>query len=300
MGWDATVDAFLAHLRDGRGASPATVRAYGTDLRELAEHCLRHECLTPGGLDVEQIRRWLGAGAEAGWSRTTLARRSSTARAFCAWLRETRGTEVPGIARLRSPRTGHSLPRVLTAAQMEQLFAVLEGRAASGETLAVRDLALVELLYASALRVGELAGLDAADLDFGRLTVRVMGKGSKERVVPFGVPASRALHAYLDDARPLLDTAGEHDALFLGARGRRIDARVVYRLIEGLLGRQAGGPAGPHTLRHTAATHLLDGGADLRAVQEMLGHANLGTTQIYTHVSGARLAAAYNLAHPRA
>ena len=175
-----------------------------------------------------------------------------------------------------------------------------EARAATEDPNAIRDLAVIELLYASGFRVSELVGLDLADVDHERLTVRVLGKGSKERVVPFGVPAHRALRAWLERGRPAL-LQHSTDAVFLAARGGRLATRAVYELVAGLLSTVSGsGPSGPHTLRHTAATHLLDGGADLRAVQELLGHASLGTTQIYTHVSAERLRESYRNAHPRA
>jgi integrase/recombinase XerC len=194
---------------------------------------------------------------------------------------------------------------------MDGILSGLARRAAEDDPVGRRDLAIVELLYASALRVSELTGLDVDDVDLDRLTVRVLGKGSKERVVPFGVPAQGAIVDYLRLARPDLAQAAAAQsptraadagpALFLGARGRRLGTRTVYQLVAGLLADLPGtGPSGPHALRHTAATHLLDGGADLRAVQEMLGHASLGTTQIYTHVSTERLKESYRLAHPRA
>lgn len=196
---------------------------------------------------------------------------------------------------------------------MEDLLFHLQLEAATGEPVPVRDLAIIELLYASALRVSELTGLDVTDVDLDRLTVRVTGKGAKERVVPFGVPAQSAIVDYLRYARPLLvrggtsgeaasaSSVGTPTALFLGSRRSRLGVRSVYRLVAGLLaGVPGSGPAGPHALRHSAATHLLDGGADLRAVQELLGHASLGTTQIYTHVSTERVKESYRMAHPRA
>jgi len=182
---------------------------------------------------------------------------------------------------------------------MDGILDGLTARAVSGDPVSTRDLAIIELLYASALRVSELVGLDVNDIDAGRLTARVTGKGSKERVVPFGVPAQRALGAYLEH-RPAF-AVRPTAALFLGVRGGRVGTRAVYELVAGLLaGLPGSGPSGPHALRHTAATHLLDGGADLRSVQEMLGHASLGTTQLYTHVSAERLKESYRLAHPRA
>ena len=179
-------------------------------------------------------------------------------------------------------------------------MSTLRTRADTGDPVALRDLAIVELLYASALRVSELTGLGRNDIDMGRLTVRVLGKGSKERVVPFGVPAKLAIERYLTLGRPKIADAAT-DTVFVGARGARLSSRTVYELVSRLLATMPGsGPAGPHTFRHTAATHLLDGGADLRAVQEMLGHASLGTTQLYTHVSTERLKESYRTAHPRA
>jgi integrase/recombinase XerC len=181
----------------------------------------------------------------------------------------------------------------------------LAERAAAGDPVDLRDHAMLEALYGSAIRVSELTGLDRDDVDLERATLRVLGKGSKERVVPFGLPARRAIEAYLVRGRPGLVEravgAQPGAALFLGVRGARISSRAVYDVVARELGEVLGTSAvGPHALRHSAATHLLDGGADLRAVQEMLGHASLGTTQIYTHVSSERLAATYKLAHPRA
>ncbi|HEU0256628.1 MAG TPA: tyrosine recombinase XerC [Microbacteriaceae bacterium] len=291
------------------------MRAYGGDLQELAEYCLAQGIAECEGLRLDVVRAWLGLGAEAGWAKTTLARRSASVRAFSRWLARQADITVPGIDRLRTPRIGRSLPRVLTSEQMADLVGRMAAAAQGGTARAVRDRAIIELLYASAMRVSELTGLDRADVDLARLTVRVVGKGGKERVVPFGVPAARALDDYLDRSRPRLAVDDADPAFFLGVRGRRIGVRVVYRIVNRLLGEtsepawpgaseeqgvRVHRPSGPHTLRHTAATHMLDGGADLRAVQEMLGHASLGTTQIYTHVSAARLAEAYRLAHPRA
>jgi integrase/recombinase XerC len=185
---------------------------------------------------------------------------------------------------------------------MGEILSRVSIRAETGDPVALRDLAIIELLYASALRVSELTGLALGDVDLGRLTVRVLGKGSKERVVPFGIPAATAITAWIERGRPALAEADAGASpLFVGARGKRLASRTVYELVSGLLATVPGtGPSGPHTLRHTAATHLLDGGADLRAVQEMLGHASLGTTQLYTHVSTERLKESYRMAHPRA
>jgi len=332
MDLERAVDEFAAHLAVDRGYSAHTVRSYRSDLAGLAAFARSRGVEGTDGVRLDLLRDWLWDGSQRGAAKATLARRSAAARALTSWLTSAGETGADAGVRLRAPRTDHRLPRVLTRTQMDGLLASLAVRAAGGDdgvdAGALRDLAVVELLYASALRVGELVGLDLDDVDLGRLTVRVTGKGAKERVVPFGVPASRALVAYLDRGRPRFATvrvrardeasgsaeasastvgatpaapASAARAVFLGARGGRLGTRAVYALVAGLLETiPGGGPAGPHALRHTAATHLLDGGADLRAVQEILGHASLGTTQIYTHVSADRLRESYRTAHPRA
>lgn len=298
---------FAAHLDDERGLSANTQRAYLGDLEELVAVLEASGCTELASLELEHLRGWLWDGAQRGLAGASLARRSAAARAWTAWLSKRLGLEVDPGARLRAPKAQQRLPRVLSRGQMDGVLESLAARAASDDPAALRDLAVVELLYASALRVSELVGIDVPDIDAARLTVRVTGKGAKERVVPFGVPAARALQAYLDRGRPALLTAHgsppapEPRPLLLNSRGARLGTRAVYRLVAALLeGVPGSGPSGPHALRHTAATHLLDGGADLRAVQEMLGHASLGTTQIYTHVSNERLREAYRTAHPRA
>ncbi len=271
----------------------------------------------PSSSTSRPLREWLWRGSGAGLAASTLGRRSASARSFTAWLAKSGITATDAGARLRAPKSAQHLPRVLTRPQIDGILADLAARADTGDPVAVRDLAIIELLYASALRVSELAGLRVGDIDRSRLTVRVLGKGAKERVVPFGVPAASALGRYLDEARPALlagapksaaptgrapDAASPAgDVAFLGARGGALGTRSIYAIVAALLAELPGtGPSGPHALRHTAATHLLDGGADLRAVQELLGHASLATTQIYTHVSTERLRDAYRTAHPRA
>ncbi|MET0989173.1 MAG: tyrosine recombinase XerC [Glaciihabitans sp.] len=296
---ELAVDEFVTHLSAERALSEHTVRSYRSDLRDLASFALQRTVDDTAQMDLELFRDWLWRGSTAGLAKSTLARRSAAARAFSAWLARTGHTATDTAARLRAPRSDHHLPRVLTRPQVDGLFAELTALASVGEVAAARDLAIVELLYASALRVSEIVGLDLGDIDQARLTARVTGKGSKERVVPFGIPAQRALSAYLNLRGDLV--VRPTNAFFLGARGGRLGSRAVYELVSGLLATLPGsGPAGPHTLRHTAATHLLDGGADLRSVQEMLGHASLGTTQLYTHVSTERLKESYRMAHPRA
>ncbi|MFK3670922.1 tyrosine recombinase XerC [Leifsonia aquatica] len=295
------IDGYARHLQVERGYSAQTVRAYRSDLAALAAFAAERTVADTDGLTLDVLRDWLWEGSQRGLAKATLARRSATARGFSAWVTRTGGEAVDPAARLRAPRADKTLPRVITRAQMDELLAALAALAADGDPGALRDLTVIELLYATGVRVSELTGLDVDDVDLDRLTVRVLGKGAKERVVPFGVPARNILRRYLAEARPALAVARSGPALLLGARGGRLGTRAVYELVAGLLeGIPGSGPAGPHALRHTAATHLLDGGADLRAVQEILGHASLGTTQIYTHVSTERLKESYRIAHPRA
>jgi integrase/recombinase XerC len=294
-----TVDDFAAYLAAERGFSEHTVRSYRSDLTQLVDFANARGASTADDLDLELLRDWLWRASQDGLAKSTLARRAAAARSMTAWLARTHVTAVDAATRLKAPKTEHHLPRVLTRDNMATIFDSVAARAQTGDPVAVRDLAIIELLYASALRVSELTGLDLGDVDLGRLTVRVLGKGSKERVVPFGVPARDALTRYLERARPAL--AAGAGPFFVGAQGKRLSSRTVYELVSRLLAAIPGsGPAGPHTFRHTAATHLLDGGADLRAVQELLGHASLGTTQLYTHVSTERLKESYRMAHPRA
>ncbi|PRY69956.1 integrase/recombinase XerC [Glaciihabitans tibetensis] len=299
MQLERAVQDFVVYLSAERGFSAHTVRSYTSDLRDLVEFAATRGVEQTDQLDLELFRDWLWRGSTSGLAKSTLARRSAASRSLSGWLRRSDITPTDPAVRLRAPKSDHHLPRVLTRAQVDAVFADLSALASTGDVAAARDLAVVELLYASALRVSELVGLDLDDIDSGRLTARVIGKGSKERVVPFGIPAQRALQQYL----PLRETLITRPtaALFLGARGGRLGTRAVYELVASILETIPGsGPSGPHTLRHTAATHLLDGGADLRSVQEMLGHASLGTTQLYTHVSAERLKESYKMAHPRA
>ncbi len=305
MNLDASLDAYLAHVRTERGYSAHTVAAYRGDLVDLIAFSAERGVDDVAAIDLGLLRDWLWTATERGLARSSIARRASSARGWTAWLQR-RGLVVvdPG-ARLRAPRAQRTLPRVVTQRALADALAGLEDRAVGNDPIAVRDAAIAELLYASALRVSELVGLDLADIDRRRRTVRVTGKGAKERVVPYGAPAARAIDRYLEVARPALVAAAEEGpptpAVFLGVRGRRLGVRSVHRQIAALLSSIPGaGPSGPHALRHSAATHLLDGGADLRAVQEFLGHASLGTTQIYTHVSAERLQQTYRTAHPRA
>lgn len=300
MDLEQAVRGFLAQLGVERGLSPNTVRSYGADLASLDAYARERGTTAVRELDLELLRDWLWQASQDGLAKSTLARRTAAARSFTDWARRTGILDTDVATRLRAPKSESHLPRVLTRQQVDEILDALTSLAAGGDPVALRNVAIIELLYASALRVSELTGLDLDRVDLDRLTVRVMGKGSRERVVPFGAPAGRAISRYLDVGRPRLQT-DPTPAVFLGARGRRIGARTVYQLVAEVLSEIPGtGPSGPHAFRHTAATHLLDGGADLRAVQEILGHASLGTTQIYTHVSAERLKESYRTAHPRA
>ncbi|MBI5159812.1 MAG: tyrosine recombinase XerC [Micrococcales bacterium] len=298
---DTAIDAYARHLELERAYSPHTVDAYRSDLLAFAEHAETSGVNELEAIDLELLRDWLWRSSVKGLSASTIARRSASLRGFTRWLVAGDVLDTDPASRLRAPKSSSRLPRVLTRPQMDRILEGLVSRAGEGEPGALRDLAVIELLYASALRVSELVGLDLGSIDLERLTLRVTGKGAKERVVPFGVPARRALEDWLLRGRSKLARESASEAVFLGVRGGRLGSRAVYELVSSLLSEVPGaGPAGPHALRHTAATHLLDGGADLRAVQELLGHASLGTTQIYTHVSTERLRRAYASAHPRA
>jgi integrase/recombinase XerC len=315
---DDAVARFSVYLRAERGFSEHTIRAYRSDLGQLAAFAQASAVEETAAISLDLLRDWLWEGSKAGLAKSTLARRSAVARSLTSWLSREGLVPMDAAARLKSPKPDQHLPRVLTRPQVDSMLESLAARATQPvapeadahqrarelalRAVALRDLALVEMLYASALRVSELTGLDLASIDRDRLTVRVLGKGSKERVVPFGVPALRAISRWIEEGRPaLVNESRPSQAVFLGRGGGRIGNRAVYELVSNLLEQIPGtGPSGPHALRHTAATHLLDGGADLRAVQEMLGHASLGTTQIYTHVSVERLSESYRSAHPRA
>ncbi|WHT18045.1 tyrosine-type recombinase/integrase [Crossiella sp. CA-258035] len=251
-------------------------------------------------LDLDELRAWLADQRAGGASRTTLARRAAAARTFTGWAAKAGYLDNDPGPRLASARPHRHLPTVLRADQATAAMEASASGAAEGDPVALRDHAIVELLYATGVRVAELCGLDVGDIDHARRVALVMGKGGKQRSVPYGVPADRAIRAWLERGRPQLVCAASHAALFLGARGGRLDPRVVRRVVHDMVGSVPGAaPIGPHGLRHSAATHLLEGGADLRSVQELLGHATLATTQLYTHVTVERLKAIHDRTHPR-
>jgi integrase/recombinase XerC len=289
------------HLVSERDLAPHTVRAYLSDVAGLLEHAGRLGISDVTALDLRTLRSWLARQQVTGRSRTTLARRATAVRVFTAWLARTGRIPVDVGASLRSPKPHQALPPVLRQDEARELIDAATRLADDGSPPGLRDVAMLELLYATGVRVGELVGLDIDDVDRSRNVVRVFGKGRKERTVPFGNPAAAAVDAWLQRGRPRLAVPGAGAALFVGTRGRRIDQRAVRTLVHRRIADVEGAPdIGPHGLRHTAATHLLEGGADLRSVQELLGHASLATTQLYTHVSTDRLRQAYRQAHPRA
>jgi integrase/recombinase XerC len=336
--FETAVMEFATFLQAERGASPRTVRAYVGDVRSLLDHATRMGHARLADVDKHVVRSWLARMDSLGRARSTLARRTASTRVFTGFAVRRGLLDSDPAATLASPRVVRALPAVLRADEAARLLAAegsqvrdqgdprdearagLDARgetasptdssstdsssiaaAARGEPVALRDRAILEVLYATGVRVGELVGLDVDDIDLSRHLITVLGKGNKQRAVPFGLPAAAALDRWMRFGRPTLVAKDSGAALFLGARGRRLDARIVRSLVHACVARVAGAPdVGPHGMRHTAATHLLEGGADLRSVQEFLGHASLATTQIYTHVSVERLRAAYRQAHPRA
>jgi integrase/recombinase XerC len=295
------LEAFSLHLIAELGRSEHTVRAYLGDVTRLLAFTRKRGATNLSDLDLADLRGWLADEDASGHSRPTIARRAASARVFTAWaFRRGLIPADPGD-RLATPTSRRSLPNVLKKDEAQQLMSVAGVAADDSDPVHIRDRCIVEVLYASGMRVGELVGLDLDDVDDARRTLRVLGKGGKERVVPYGIPAQQALDAYLAQGRPALLNERSGAALILGARGKRVDPRTVREVVHTLLEHVPGAAdMGPHGLRHSAATHLLEGGADLRTVQEILGHATLATTQIYTHVSVERLRSTYEQAHPRA
>lgn len=348
MRLDEAIEGFLRAAQFEYGYSPHTIRAYRGDLRSLAEFVEFElsdgepapadssadiSSVSSGDfsvdvsiLDLELLRAWLWDRQQRGYAQGTIARGVATVKSFGSWLEQRRVLPGSPASRLQTPKKSRALPRVLSEQQLDRILERAEHRAESGEPVAIRDRAILELLYATALRVSELCTLPLGDLDLVTRTVRVTGKGDKQRVLPLGAPAARALSEYLERSRPILAERAEtttametpaarradqgrwrgrgiraSEPAFLSSSGGGLSESAVYRLVSHELEQEPGsGPRGPHTFRHSAATHLLNGGADLRVVQELLGHASLGSTQVYTHVSTERLAQTYKQAHPRA
>jgi len=297
---EAILEEFDDYLALQCGRSAHTRRAYLGDLRSLFAF-LEQRGVGLDGLSLPVLRAWLSTAAGAGAARTTLARRTSAVKAFTAWAVRRGVLTSDPAARLQVPKAHRTLPAVLRQDQALRAMVAAKSGAQQGDPLALRDRLIVEMLYATGIRVSELCGLDIDDVDTRHRLVRVLGKGNKQRSAPFGLPATEALAAWLTDGRPALATAESGPALLLGARGRRLDVRQARTVVHQTVAAVDGAPdMGPHGLRHSAATHLLEGGADLRVVQELLGHSSLATTQLYTHVAVSRLRAVHDRAHPRA
>jgi integrase/recombinase XerC len=292
MTWE--LDAFARSIG---GRSPHTVRAYTGDIEAFAEWAERADRHSPAGVDRLLLRRYLAYLATRRYARATVSRKAAALRHYFAWLRRTGVLEVDPAVRLRAPSGAGRLPRVLGPAQLERLLDDPSPDAKGDEAVRARDDAVLELLYGSGLRVSELCGLDLDDVDLRSGTVTVVGKGNRQRRLPMHDRCVEALRRWTGYGRPAM-TAEQSppQALFLNARGRRLGPRDVRRVLD----RRAPSPTHPHALRHSFATHLLDGGADLRVVQELLGHASLQTTQVYTHVSKERLVSVHAATHPRA
>lgn len=301
--------AYQRELAVRRGLSEHTVQAYMSDARSLVDYlaalvgtdretALEQSVADLGleNLELADLRSWLGAQQRAGSSRSSLARRSAAIKSFTGWLADRGVTEIDAGARLASPKPESRLPNVLSASDAGRLLDYARDVAAGGDKSKIRNWAACEMLYSSALRISELTGLNLTDLTDD--AVRVLGKGGVERVVPLGVPAQKALRAYLDVRHRFI--VSPTDALYLGDRGGRLDPRTLRGILHRLSAAAGVADTAPHDLRHSAATHMLEGGSDLRTVQEFLGHSSLGTTQRYTHVSPDRLRSAFGQAHPRA
>jgi len=296
------IAAFTRHLEVERSLSVHTIRAYIGDLESLLNHLETIGVTDISQLELVHLRSWLANQQVKGGARTTLSRRAVSVRLFTKWAVKNKYLARDVAATLATPKGHRTLPEVLDIADAKTAMDSLATRASEEETpISLRDVAMVELLYATGARVAELCGLDLSDIDYDRQTIRVLGKGNKERTIPLGNPAMKALNVWLKEGRDSIKNSLSGNAVFLGARGKRIDQRtvrtVVYNALQAIEGIER---MGPHALRHSAATHLLEGGADLRTVQEILGHASLATTQIYTHVSTERLQKAFKQAHPRA
>ncbi len=300
--FEKLIAAFTRHLEVERSLSVHTIRAYIGDLESLLNHLETIGVTDISQLELVHLRSWLANQQVKGGARTTLSRRAVSVRLFTKWAVKNKYLTKDVAATLATPKGHRTLPEVLDIADAKTAMDSLATRASEEETpISLRDVAMVELLYATGARVAELCGLDVSDIDYDRQTIRVLGKGNKERTIPLGNPAMKALNVWLKEGRDSIKNSLSGNAVFLGARGKRIDQRtvrtVVYNALQAIEGIER---MGPHALRHSAATHLLEGGADLRTVQEILGHASLATTQIYTHVSTERLQKAFKQAHPRA
>lgn len=310
MSIDEAIEGFLRTAQFEYGYSQHTIKAYRNDLRSLRDFITPDDAQSSSGsfdvtlIDLELLRAWLFHKQQQSAAPASIARSVATVKSFGSWLEQRHVVSGSPATRLHTPKKSSSLPRVLSVQQMTRILERSANAASSQDPQLVRDHAILELLYATAIRVSELCQLDLSDIDNSAHTIRVIGKGNKQRVVPYGNRARSALGTYLDSARTQLQQrylTQPTAHVFLSNAGGALSPSFVYRLVSRALADEPGsGPSGPHTFRHTAATHLLDGGADLRVVQEFLGHSSLASTQVYTHVSVDRLARTYQQAHPRA
>ena len=299
--FSALVDKFSTHLSLELGRSSNTVMAYQKDIVSLFHFAQERECESITDIGIFELRGWLAMQRTAGLSSATIARRATAVRMLFAWALNRKLIDEDPASALVIPKVSKKLPNVLGQSQADAVLDRMALRADDDDPIHIRDQAVLELLYASGIRVGELVGMNIGDVDDSLRTIRVFGKGAKERVVPYGAVAQESLDRYLSDARPRLANADSGTALFLGARGKRVDQRIIREMLRNVLATLDGVPEiSPHGFRHSAATHLLEGGADIRAVQEILGHASLATTQLYTHVSIERLKSVFEQTHPRA
>ena len=297
---DGLIEKYEEHLALVRNLSENSIRGYVSDLNSLLEHINKLGIREFKDLELKDIRSWLAHFQNNGAARSTIARRIVSIRAFTYWAASQGWIPTDIGAELEIPKSARKLPEVLNQSEANLVVESMQTRVNEAPTAEnLRDLAIIEVLYASGIRISELCGLDIGNIDFSRNTLNVIGKGNKERVVPIGIPAARALDNYLKNGRETFANTKSGSAVFLGSRGKRIDQRLAREVVYDAMA-AIGSEMGPHGLRHTAATHLLEGGADLRTVQEILGHSSLSTTQIYTHVSPERLKEAYKQAHPRA
>lgn len=298
--FDSILARFSQYVLLEMGRSANTEKAYSKDLATMIAFAQERGCNEIGDIGIMELRGWLASQRTQGLSAATLARRATAVRTFFAWATAQNIVDHDPADALVIPKVGKRLPNVLHQKQAESVMEQVALRADDNSPTHIRDRAILELLYASGIRVGELVGLNINDIDESRRTLKVTGKGNKQRVVPYGALADEALSDYIKRARPSLHNDHSGTAVFLGARGKRIDQRVVRSMVTQVLASLDVPDLTPHGFRHTAATHLLEGGADIRTVQEMLGHASLATTQLYTHVSMDRLRKVYEQAHPRA
>jgi integrase/recombinase XerD len=295
--WPALVNEYLVYVEVERGLSPRTIEAYGRDLRRWVDFISRQGKVAPEGVQREEITLFLEELHESGLSPRSLARVTATLRSFQRFLVEESAYGSLPISDLASPRHGHALPRVLSQEEVGRLLEqpIIE------DPPGLRDRAILETLYGTGIRISELTGLDIEDMDLVDRELRVLGKGARERVVPIGDAAARALRQYVGSGRPRLARSASQRAIFLNQRGGRLTRQGAWELVKKYAGRVGlDKKMTPHTLRHSYATHLLENGADLRYIQELLGHASISTTQIYTHVSKEKVRESYLKAHPHA